>query len=442
MIFDGRPIAEIDDDEFAALVEDQQPEDQHLEFKALYHRDDDRSRLDLLKEIAALANGGGGYVIVGIEDVDSRACGFVGANRDESERDASSLLDLCLDHISPRIEGLEVVARLIGENGITVVRIPPSIRTPHMVTYQRGTHFIRRVADSKREMSHEEIRSAFQDEPVSRKVSEIDGKVGRLIEATERDATFEWLEDRVRTGGPGLTETADGEIIARLARKRFEDQVADSPYYWIAATPLEAQPGSIPVEDDDLRELLRDPPGSRRDGWNMEAIRETVHRTGEGLRRGDRKSRYLEITENGHLEFWTPLDAHFCWGQSEEEFQSRPRLNPFPLVEYPVTFLRLYRTLSGRYAIDGDVLFQYEYRNLRGYVLRPFHPRSIRYMAMATPDNPYEGDHFALGPSQQANDFHPEQLALELLQPLYGAFGFEPWMIPFFDEEDEKFVFG
>lgn len=439
MIFDGRPIAEIQDEELAALVADRVREDQHIEFKAVFETE--RHPLDFLKEIAALANGGGGYLIVGIRDEEHRAADFVGTARDVAERDATRLRDLYLEHIVPRIEGFEADARMVDGNGLTIVRIPPSIRRPHMVTYERGTHFVCRVADAKREMSYEEIRAAFRDEPLSLQVSAIGEGLVRLVDATERDEAYDRLTSLLEGGGPVLTQTEEGTQIARIARERFEGVVGDEPYYWIAATPTRARPRSLPVDDQGLRDLLRQPPGSRRGGWNMEPpLNQPPTRTAEGLDRGRGTFERLILTENGHMEFWTPLDTHFCWQQSEEEFRTRPVLYPLPVVEYPVSFLRLYRALIDRYELEGTILVQYEYRNLRGYSLRPFHPEAIRYLFGE--HHVYTGaQHFRFGPIASPNDFNPDLSGRELLVPFYGAYGYETYQIPFFDEEEQRFIF-
>ena len=41
------------------------------------------------------------------------------------------------------------------------------------------------------------------------------------------------------------------------------------------------------------------------------------------------------------MEFWAPLNDHFCWRQSDEEFERELKLYPFPVIEYPVAFTKL-----------------------------------------------------------------------------------------------------
>ena len=53
MIFDGKPIHEITDDEIDALVQNHIGERQHLEFKVTVNTKDDKDRLELLRDVAS-----------------------------------------------------------------------------------------------------------------------------------------------------------------------------------------------------------------------------------------------------------------------------------------------------------------------------------------------------------------------------------------------------
>ncbi len=68
MIFDGRPIDEISDDEIDKLVSEHYFERQHVELKVTVNYLDDDEKLELLRDIASLANGGGGYLVIGIRE--------------------------------------------------------------------------------------------------------------------------------------------------------------------------------------------------------------------------------------------------------------------------------------------------------------------------------------------------------------------------------------
>ena len=77
MIFDGRTLDEIGDEEIAELVETHISELQHIEFKATFEYKEDDARVEMLKDVVAMANGGGGYIFIGIGD-DGPLCVNVG----------------------------------------------------------------------------------------------------------------------------------------------------------------------------------------------------------------------------------------------------------------------------------------------------------------------------------------------------------------------------
>jgi len=109
MIFNHKPLDEITDDEIKSLVDKKISERQHLEFKATINNRDDDDRLELLKDITSLANGGGGYLIIGIkDDGKGRAIDYATDRMGDTNQIKQSIRDLCVEHISERIEGLDI----------------------------------------------------------------------------------------------------------------------------------------------------------------------------------------------------------------------------------------------------------------------------------------------------------------------------------------------
>ncbi len=167
-----------------------------------------------------------------------------------------------------------------------------------------------------------------------------------------------------------------------------------------------------------------------------------IRRTGTGIQRGDKEFESLELHQNGLMEFYTPLDQHFCWKQSDEEFKKNPELYPYPAVEYPATFLRLYRDLIEGAGIRDEILSQLVYINLKGYTMRPFAPTSIGYIIGTKPRVPYPHKDYTGPMVKTVHSFAPDKIAYDdLLVPFYGTFGYEPEAIPFYDREKEVFDF-
>lgn len=432
MIFEGRPLDEIRDEEIAHLVDAHFPEQQHLEFKRTFNdHKDDAARLKLLRTIAALANGGGGYLIVGIHDDGSgRAKKFVDpALMPDADRIRQSIRSLCHDHIAARIDGLEVACRVVNGHELILVRIPISARRPHMVTFRNRTDFFIRLEDGKREMSLAEIREAFVDGPVERRLDGLERRFSDLARALMQDRQEDELAEAARMpASDGVPRAEDGNLLAKAMRRRFETEAGDRPFLWLGATPVAPQRGLIDVDRTDI---LSNPPGSRSGGWNMAGLDHARRRSLWGLELGDKGLEYLEVFENGHLEFRTPLDGHFCWRQSEEERLARPRLYPYPVVEYPVSFLRLTEALLQEAGYTGEVLIQLQYWNVAGYILRPGQPDEIRFLSPRVPSTPIAAQHIKIGPTSVPMTFSPDEVAFGLLTSVYRAFEIGPEGIPF-----------
>ena len=81
----------------------------------------------------------------------------------------------CLDGIQERIPGLEVVPYEAGFNqGIIVVRVPPSEQRPHMMARDHNTDFICRYGADKREMTLGEIREMILGNSRYRRLVELE----------------------------------------------------------------------------------------------------------------------------------------------------------------------------------------------------------------------------------------------------------------------------
>ena len=441
MIFDGKPIDEISDDEIDMLVKEHVSERQHLEFKATVNYKDDGERLELLRDITSLANAGSGYIVIGIrDDGKGQAQKFDSSLLGDTARMIQSIRSLCLDHISDRIDGLEIKIRKIKENAVIIIRIPVSSRVPHMVTFQHNTDFYTRYENGKREMTLSEIREAFGQDLVAHRLDGIESRLQTIINMRPVQA----LEE---TGGkipdgtvPRFLGIRDGNVLATKTLRSFEDEVGTKPYFRIAITSLGPEANLIDVDSAPIRALVQNPPGSRQGGWNMDFRYGRTERFAEGIRLGDKSDEYLELQSNGHMEFWSPLDEHFCWRQSPEEFKQRPRLYPYPVVEYPTTFLQLYKALIGAAGIGGEFIIDLHYLNITGYVLAPYAPNAVGFMFADHYSKPFSDQHLGIPRRKIKYDFDSDRIAYEIIQVVYAAFGFDATAIPFYTKEG-KFVF-
>lgn len=306
-----------------------------------------------------------------------------------------------------------------------------------MIKFDRRTDFYSRYDDGKREMSLPEIRSAFQPDRARIRLDSISHKVNEILRRlpVEVPITTEITGEPVvtrRTKPFFPTTFSNGKDLAGATHKRLVEETNGNPYFWIAATPVTLTNNGIGASSPKIRDIINNPPGSRPMGWNM-GLSAAINNIPDGIERGPKDFEYLALYTNAHIEFWTPLGQNFCWRQEKEGYEKRPELYPYPVVEYPVTFLRLYKAIVEASNLNGDFIINLSYLNLRRYRLRPFAPRQQGYI-FANDVKPFNHDDLILPPIEINHPFDPDTVAYQLLVKAYSAFGLSSDTIPFYQE--------
>ena len=107
MILDSKNIEAIEKSDLEGLINDQTRENQRLEYKAQMYSQQHSDRIEMLKDITAMANAEGGYLIIGIEeDKEGIPVKLLGAENGEVLKD--NILRSCNSSIEEKILGLKV----------------------------------------------------------------------------------------------------------------------------------------------------------------------------------------------------------------------------------------------------------------------------------------------------------------------------------------------
>jgi Putative DNA-binding domain len=436
MLFDGKPLAEISDTEVNDLVGQHVSERQHLEFKVTVDLRSDEEKLEVLRDIASLANGGGGYLIVGIrDDGRGRAQKFEPTLVGDTQKIRKSIRDLCLDHIHDRILGLEFDCRVIDSNPVILIRIPQSDRVPHMVTFNRHTDFVTRYDDGKREMKFAEIRETFTGDSLARRLDAIEAGVHALSGSSSESSDRERALQAAADGSVGeLLSIDNGKVLSEAYRSRFVRYAGARPFFSISAIPMQTHQEFLDLNTERFRALLDKPPGSRWAGWDMNFKRLRMVSTPYGLEGGQDDFRLVEIWRNGYVQLRAFIDERFCWGQPEEEFRKQPVLNPVPVAEYIVSFLRFYHALLDVCSYNGAALLNIQYLHIKGTKLRSrtwFHDPSKSF-----PDENLVIPDYRLEPN-----FEPDVMGYKVASIVFESFGLDAHEIPAWNDEDKRFEF-
>jgi len=206
MILAGRSLKDISLDDIRALVEDGVREGPDLEYKETAYSGRPQDVREMLRDITALANGQGGYLVMGVEE-DGGGRAMALRPIDNPQRAAQAMHQACLDCIRDRIEGLEFQIYDTGFNqGIIVVRVPSSEQSPHMMTRDKRTEFYRRYGTDRRPMTMAEIREMILASPRCRELVELRPRIRRMLTA-EQGA----LGEQVPPHGAQVTDQSEDQ---------------------------------------------------------------------------------------------------------------------------------------------------------------------------------------------------------------------------------------
>lgn len=207
-------------------VRDLTPEDiralvgtrEHVELD--FKREPYANAYDLCIDAAFMANAEGGYIVVGMNEVDRAATTINAMSHGDALRESERMRSWCHDWIRPRVPDLEIEpVEVEPGRDVIVARVPKSPIGTHMVTFDRRTQFGRRYQDGNREMTYEEIKAAFLGDAALVGIEEI--RVGmrdlRRSLAREREAGM--------PGDPNeLVDPRDvQDYLERDLRKRMEE---------------------------------------------------------------------------------------------------------------------------------------------------------------------------------------------------------------------------
>ena len=437
MIFNNRRISEITPQELIDLVNNQQEESLWIDFKKQDYykdpKDPDKRRREICKDVTAMANADGGYILIGVDEKNKIAQDF--STVPDAAKVAQSIKNICQQYIDTPILNLEVERYphpLQWKNTnieLVIIHIPPSERKPHGFRSRGTINFVKRDRDATREYP---ITELIQDLLVSYRppiMSQIESQLASILRGTQRER-----RNSISPQDDALDVDEDSELI-RIMELRFNKAISDQPYYRIFAVPKEPNPDAVDTRNENIRNILQNPPNIRRAGFGVTGILERdMVRSPEGINGSNMGSGEIFLLKNGFLEVRCPLsNSHFQWMRAESRI-STPWLYPYVVCEFPVSFLKLVKGIYEASGIDSSIIIQQEYHNLRGFMLPKGHPSNIGFAAFQDERNVYKHSHSIVSKQTVEPDFNLDRVAYKLVKDVYDHFGLDEQWVPFFDE--------
>lgn len=177
----GFTPAELTFDMIVNAVEQRMAETEDLDWKqALPVADVDRKLKEFAKDVAAMANTGGGLIVYGVREELQCAAEITPVSLAERERER--MRALVARHVRPLIGGIEILPLREGdeETGVLAVSVPASPDAPHVVGERNEMGIPFRHGPHTEWMSEHQLERAYQDR-FARRAGEAEALAG-LIE--------------------------------------------------------------------------------------------------------------------------------------------------------------------------------------------------------------------------------------------------------------------
>lgn len=219
----------------------------------------------------------------------------------------------------------------------------------------------------------------------------------------------------------------------------FIKAIPDQPYYRISASPNKSNRNIIPTQEQSIREILYNPPNKRRAGFGVTGLwQQEVFQLDEGIKGRNITGGEIILLKNGYFEVRCPINIQFQRGWGSPQFaipNSVKWLYPYVVIEFPVSFMRLVKSIYDESDITTDVYIQQDYYNITGYALPEGPPTYPTFGAFIDERGVYEGTTPIHSKRWVDNKFSPDLEAYGLVKEVYGAFGLsDSRTIPAFDE--------
>lgn len=411
-------------------------EHQRLDFKESLSLARDGEKLEFLRDVVAMTNGGGGYFIYGAQENDRAQCsGFKSV--DDSEIILQAMNQVILDGIAERITGHIIKTHEVGGKKIVTLYLPPeSPQRPYMVVKDKRSDFWCRYGKDKRSMSAAEIRSMFQGDTIERRLDQIEETLRRLATKTSAEAETAQQEALVKETGR-IQDLTNPAILRRTLRESFRKRLSKErpSLFRISLTPTSPRKMLSSANEAQVRQLIEHPPLQRYGGWNVGGLRDIRRRQG-ALTSGDDSHYELVVWENGAIEFINDV-SHLGWAAEKFGVANHIYFHPYPLIEYLVSFVRLAKAIYDVLGYVGDLLLEYEIVGIEGAILRPYSPKAWGFMRESR-----VLEQEAISALHEGSDFGsaPDSWAFEVAKDIYHAFGYDDSMVPFFDKKKQAVI--
>jgi predicted HTH transcriptional regulator len=140
------PIGAVRESHLQDLIDGKVPENRTLEFKQAGVGSNDNDKREFLKDVTALANTAGGFLIYGMAENEGVAFELKALSVASIEDEILRLQNILLNSVEPRLSNTEMRGIALANGGhVIVIKVPQSWRPPHRITHGNINRFFLRV---------------------------------------------------------------------------------------------------------------------------------------------------------------------------------------------------------------------------------------------------------------------------------------------------------
>ena len=308
----NKPVSQLTEEDFQSLVDNKERESSILEYKQEISGTDHEKK-EISKDISAMANSEGGYLIIGVQEADGQANAITGTPKVIGRQPVEVWIEnVLITNVRPKISINPKVITLssISDRVLIVIHIPQSPRRPHMVIADGKNAYYTRHNYQATYADEHEVRSMFSESKSlgDEMKSFLDSR--NLINPLDRNF--------------GIT-LLSGELSKSLRKAReLPDTFGGNPFVLFAACPryLEER---VDIASADFKTWLDSNNTVNLFGLNIDFLdydktvsADSIHSVKE-MQSGDGKDnfpyRYTEVFRNGYVE--NAMSIELMWAHKE-----------------------------------------------------------------------------------------------------------------------------